>query len=97
MRESVRLELVQHVEDRKKELSPEQIAEDLHYYCFDSDYIEGTYKATEWLKYHEIEPFQALEDLQELQLQHFGEVTPLERITSETVVNQLVYFYGLEL
>lgn len=98
MKLSIQTELLSHIEDRKQELTEEQINEDLHYYCFNEDYyLIGYYECSEWLKKHDLGEFEALEELQELQMEHFGEVQPIEKINSETVVNQLVYFYGFEL
>ena len=73
-------------------------SEDLHHKAFNEDYyLIGYYNCSEWLKKHNLGEFEALEELYRLQKEHFGEVKPLEDINSETVVNQLVYFYGLEI
>jgi len=98
MKESIKQELLNHIEEVKQELTVEQINNDLHYHCFNEDYyLIGYYQCSEWLKKHDLGEFEALEELQYLQTIHFGDIQELESINSETVVNQLVYFYGLEL
>jgi len=98
MKESVRKELQKHIKDTKLNLTVEEIKEELHYHCFNKDhYLIGYYQCSQWLKRHGMGEFSALEELQELQLDYFGEIHPLENINSEVVVNQLAYFYGLEL
>ena len=98
MKNSIRIELQNHIEEVKSNLETLDQLQELHYYAFNEDYyIIGYYECSEWLKKHNLSQFEALEELQELQMEHFGEIQPLERINSETVVNQLVYFYGLEL
>ena len=97
MKNSIKTELQNHIEEVRNYLNEDQLQE-LHYYAFNEDYyLIGYYECSQWLKKHDLEQFEALEELQELQMEHFGEIQPLERINSETVVNQLVYFYGLEL
>lgn len=98
MKATIKEELINHIQEVKQELSVKQINDDLHYHCFNEDYyLIGYYQCSEWLKKHDLGEFEALEELYEMQKIHFGEVQPLESINSETVVNQLVYFYGLEL
>jgi len=98
MKESIKAELTQHLNEymKENELTPQ--SEDLHHKAFGEDYyLIGYYECSEWLKKHNLGEFEALEELYNLQELHYGEIQKLENINSETVVNQLVYLYSMEL
>ena len=72
---------------------------ELHQEVFNSDYyIIGYYAASEWLKSHDLDAFQAIAYVIEKELEQFGEnnLKPID-INSEKIVNLLVYFVGYEL
>lgn len=73
--------------------------EDLHFHAFNEDYyIIGYYQAEQWLKQHDISPFEAIVDVIEWEDQVFGEshLKP-EDINAEKIVNLYVYIKGEEL
>ncbi len=71
--------------------------DDWHYLAFNEDYyIIGYYQASEWLKKHSIDSFEAVGICQEYELEQFGEMgKPYDN--SEKTVNMLAYIYGEEL
>lgn len=98
MRNSIREELTAHVKDLIDErILTENNVEDWHFHAFNEDYyIIGYHKANQWLKKHNIDPFEAIGIVQDFERDHFGEsISKLNN--SETTVNLLVYFYGLEI
>ena len=102
MKASIRKELLAHVVDTlSSSLAYDEEYEfaDLHHTCFNEDYyIIGYYTGEQWLKGHELSPFEAIEDVIDYHEALFGEVRIRVRgINSEYVVNQLAYFYGEEL
>ena len=70
-----------------------------HDIAFNQDYyIIGYYQADEWLKKHNVSPWEAIEYVTEQEQAHFGErIMQPDEINSESVVNTLVYFAGLEI
>jgi len=98
MKNSIREELIEYANESVIDRNLSTDNEDLHHLLFNEDYyIIGYYQCSEWLKKHYIGEFEALELLYELQEEHFGERQELERINSEVIVNQLVYFWGFEI
>lgn len=98
MNKSVYQELLNHVINKINDLELEDF-EELHHTCFNEDYyIIGYYQASEWLKNHNIDPFEAIADVIEWQQENFGE-TFLNHvdINSEKIVNLYVYIKGEEL
>ena len=96
---SVDVELKQHVFDIISNYSDISsiCLYDLHNECFNQDYyIIGYYQASEWLKEHNIDTFDAIAYVVEKQQEHFGDSITADDINSERVVNLLVYFYSLE-
>ena len=72
--------------------------DDLHYEVFNSDYyIIGYHAASEWLKSHNVDAFEAIAFVIEQENTHFGEsnLKPSD-INSERIVNLLVYFAGYD-
>ena len=98
---ALRTELLQHSIDTLKGLilSGNFDRDEFHYHCFNEDYyIIGYYQASEWLKLHNIDAFEAIAKVMEWEQEVFGEVMlkPTD-INSESVVNHLVYILGEEL
>lgn len=70
--------------------------DDWHFLCFNQDYyIIGYYQASEWLKNHDLDAFEAIDTVKEYEVDHFGEFTT--SINSEAIVNMLAYIYGEQL
>ena len=68
---------------------------ELHQIVFNEDYfIIGYYQASQWLRDHDICPFNAINTVKEYEVNNFGEFTT--RINSESIVNMLAYIYGEE-
>jgi hypothetical protein len=65
MRNSIRVELEAHVEALKSDgVLTQDNKEDWHFHAFNEDYyIIGYYEAEQWLKGHNISPFEAIEVL----------------------------------
>jgi len=70
---------------------------DMHYKAFKEDYyIIGYYQAEQWLKKHGLNTFEAIGICNDFEMEHFGELqTSFDN--AETLVNHLVYWYGLEI
>ena len=90
MKTSVREELLAYIEEFEGALKN-------HFTMFNEDfYIIGYHRAEEWLKGHDIGVFEAMAICNEYERDHFGEVqTAFE--DAETLVNNLVYWYGWSL
>ena len=68
--------------------------EDWHFYMFNEDhYIIGYWNATEWLKTHDIDAFEAISTCIEYENDNFGEVSK-KYDNSEETVNMLAYVLG---
>jgi hypothetical protein len=71
--------------------------DDWHHLAFNEDYyIIGYYQASEWLKKHSIDSFEAVSICQQYEIDQFGEVGK-SYDNSEKTVNMLVYIYGEEI
>ena len=69
---------------------------ELHHEFFNTDYyIIGRYQAEEWLKSHNLSPFEAIGIIKDYEQDNFGEVTT-DISEVENVVNMLVYIIGEE-
>ncbi len=70
--------------------------EDLHQVLFNEDYyIIGYWSASQWLKKHDYDPFEAIAEVIEFEQNTFGEVNlKADDINSEKIVNLLAYFLG---
>ena len=53
------------------------------------------YEASEWLKRHNLDPFEAIETVKEYEESNFGKFKT--DVNSVSIVNMLVYIYGEEL
>ena len=88
-------ELITHIIVHVNYCDDDHDFSELHYECFNQDYyIIGYYEASEWLKLHDINAFDAIEYVQDYEQSNFGEVTT--KINSESIVNMLVYILGEE-
>jgi hypothetical protein len=99
MNNSIKQELLYNLIETVKDIDDDTTDfEDLHYLAFNQDYyIIGYYQASEWLKEHNVDPFEAIAYVIEQENNHFGECTlKPEDINSERIVNLLVYFAAFE-
>ncbi len=98
MENKLKSELLSHVIETINNQGLEDF-EELHHYAFNEDYyIIGYYQASEWLKKHDIDAFEAIAEVIEWQQSVFGEVTiKPEDINSEKIVNLYVYLKGEDL
>ena len=97
MIESVKNELLEHIKDgiTYGQISNENI-EDWHHDLFNVDYyIIGYYQCSQWLKKHNINPFEAIETVVNYEKENFGTIHT--DINSEAIVNMYVYIQGEEL
>jgi len=97
MKISILKELNQYVNDliQDKVLTKENF-DDWHYIAFNQDYyIIGYYQASQWLKVHNLDPFEAVQICNEYEIDNFGECSN-KYDNSESTVNMLVYIYGEE-
>lgn len=94
----LRDELIQHVINTIKDQELTDF-EELHFHAFNEDYyIIGYYQADQWLKSHDISPWEAIEKVIEWERDALGEVTLApEDINSEKIVSMYVYVVGEEL
>tara|TARA_R110001606_G_C14998516_1_gene606755 strand:- start:256 stop:561 length:306 start_codon:yes stop_codon:yes gene_type:complete len=92
MKTSIKKELLSHIEYCSNEFNKVT-----HFNLFNEDYyLIGYYNCSEWLKMHDLDVFEAINICKESERDNYGEVqTDIDN--SETLVNQLVYWYGLEL
>ena len=94
MKKSIRTELTEHLNDTIKYLDS---SEEIHYHAFNEDYyIIGYYQSEQWLKKHDLNTFEAIAICQEFEKEHLGDIFNCFD-NSETLVNHLVYWYGLEI
>lgn len=97
MKQTIKQELKQHLIETVLNTDDDRTDYvDLHHEAFNEDYyIIGYYQAKEWLKAHDVDPFEAIAYVIEQENNHFGEsnLKPKD-INSEKIVNLLVYFAG---
>lgn len=98
MKNSIKLELAGHILDNINDgVIDDTNQDDWHYYCFNEDYyIIGYYQASEWLKRHEIDAFEAISICNDYENDNFGEISG-KYDNSESTVNMLAYIFGEEL
>jgi hypothetical protein len=90
MKDSIKEELTQHINDTPKE-------DQNHFTLFNEDYyIIGYYQAKQWLKKHDLDVFEAIGICNEYENEHFGEINT-QFDNEEKLVNHLVYWYGHDL
>lgn len=97
MLNTIKKELAQHIINRINDRVIDNTNRDeWHFHCFNEDYyIIGYYNASQWLKEHDMDAFEAIDEVIEFEKDHFGEVNT--DINSESIVNMLAYIYGSEL
>jgi hypothetical protein len=97
---SVFNELESHVKDLIADgrINQDNIDE-AHTIAFNEDYyIIGYHQADEWLKKHDVTPWEAIAYVIEGEHNHFGEsYLKTDDINSENIVNQFVYLAALNL
>lgn len=73
--------------------------DELHHVLFNEDYyIIGYYNASQWLKRHDYDAFEAIAEVIEFEESVFGATSlTTEDINSERIVNLLAYYLGGEL
>ncbi len=73
--------------------------DELHQVLFNEDYyIIGYWNASQWLKRHDYDAFEAIADLIEFEQNTLGEINlKANDINSERIVNLLAYYLGGEL
>ena len=96
----LQIELAHHLLDVVNELlfhDPDFDVDDLHHLAFNEDYyIIGYFHAKEWLKKHDVTPWQAMAYIASETMLHIGECNLKEQdFNSEWAVNQIAYFAGL--
>lgn len=98
MTNSVKQELAQHILDKINDGAIDNTnKDDWHFYCFNEDYyIIGYYEASQWLKSHDIDAFEAIGICQQYEKDMFGEQNKIYD-NAETTVNMLAYIWGEEL
>lgn len=100
MNNSILAELKDHVLDCINDgRITEDNLDDAHYVAFNEDYyIIGYYQADQWLKKHDVTPWEAIAYVIEQEKEHFGLSTIThDQINSESIVNLLVFFAGYEI
>lgn len=98
MKNSVKVELAEHVLDRINDgVIDDSNRDDWHFHCFNEDYyVIGYYEASQWLKRHNIDTFEAVGICQDYEKNNFGKMTG-SYDNPEKTVNILTYIYGEEL
>ena len=90
MKNSVRTELLEHINDFHTD-------EQNHFTMFNEDYyIIGYYQSEQWLKLHNIGELEGVNICNEYEMEHFGEIQTTFDNT-EKLVNHLVYWFGQDL
>jgi hypothetical protein len=98
MKTTIKEELTSYVLDliNDKVLTDDN-RDDWHFHAFNEDYyIIGYYQASEWLKKHSIDSFEAVGICQQYEIDNFGEASSVYD-NNEKVVNMLAYIYGEEI
>ena len=98
MRTTIKNELVQSILDKVNDgILTNENKDDWHFYAFNEDYyIIGYYNASEWLKRHNIDIFEAIQECNQYEIDNFGTTTN-KYDNSESVVNMLAFIYGGEI
>ena len=98
MKETIRQELTQYVVDLYADkVLTERKREEWHYLAFNEDYyIIGYHQASEWLKKHDIDPYEAIAICQDWEEERYGEFQT-RYDNAEVTVNMLAYIYGEEI
>lgn len=89
--------IIQHAIDGLENIQEGTDVNDLHHHLFNEDYfLIGYYQCEQWLKENDISAFDAIGEIEQYEIDNFGEVaTKLDN--SESVVNMYAYIKGEEL
>tara|TARA_Y100000593_G_C4240134_1_gene301666 strand:+ start:25 stop:411 length:387 start_codon:yes stop_codon:yes gene_type:complete len=80
------------IQQLKDDVGLDQHISDLHHYLLNEDYfINGYYKAEQWLKKDSI--FNAIETIKDYEQSNFGQIST-DLSSSENVANMLAYILG---
>ena len=91
MNNTIRTELNEYIKDCKRDFDTVT-----HFNMFNEDYyIIGYYNAKQWLKRHSLDTFDAIAEVQQYEVDNFGEARVYDN--AESLVNMLVYIYGEQL
>jgi hypothetical protein len=102
MKNSIYEELLSYSIERLEEIlnyDEDFDLDELHHVLFNEDYyIIGYYNASQWLKRHDYDAFEAIAEVIEFEESVFGATSlTTEDINSERIVNLLAYYLGGEL
>tara|TARA_R110002012_G_scaffold52944_1_gene136038 strand:+ start:538 stop:846 length:309 start_codon:yes stop_codon:yes gene_type:complete len=90
MKDSIKKELIEYINDFNKE-------DRNHYTLFNEGYyIIGYNNGEEWLKEHSINTFEGINICNNYEIENFGEIQTTFK-DSEKLVNHLVYWFGQDL
>jgi len=103
MNKSIYNELLEHVIETIEDQDLTAF-DDLHFHAFNEDYyiigyqnakvISGAYAKSDWLKCHDVSPWEAIETVRDYEQGNFGEFN--SEVNSESITNMLAYIYGEE-
>jgi len=97
MKNSVKLELLHHLKDALMDnysADAEDFSE-LHHMAFNQDYyLMGYYQCEQWLKTHDLSPFEVIEEVTQYEKDVYGE--SVNEINAEAIVNMYSYIKGGE-
>ena len=98
MKESIKQELTQYVVDLYADkVLTEENREEWHYLAFNEDYyIIGYHQSSQWLKKHDLDPYEAIAICQDWEEEIYGEFQT-RYDNAEVTVNMLAYIYGEEI
>tara|TARA_R100001015_G_C4635284_1_gene204422 strand:- start:2350 stop:2652 length:303 start_codon:yes stop_codon:yes gene_type:complete len=92
MKDTIKEELESYIQDCKKDYD-----EISHQNMFNEDYyIIGYHKAKKWLEEHNIDVFEGIQLCRSYEIEHFGQSKTIFD-NYETLVNNIVFWYGQEL
>ena len=97
MNNSIKAELKAHILSCiNDEVLTDDNVEDWHHHAFNERYyIIGYFNASEWLKEHNVDAFDAVDAVREYEVDNFGEMNT--KVNSESIVNMYAYILGEEL
>jgi hypothetical protein len=95
MKNSIKEELVNYLmELTYKRVLNDGNRRDWYYYAFqEEDYIKDPSQADKWLKRHDLNPLEAVYEVQKFEIEKYGQYTATFS-DSACLVNYLVEFYG---
>jgi len=95
MENTIKEELLNHILDRiNNGVITNENKDEHHFHCFNEDYyIIGYFEAEQWLKKHDVSPFEAIGICQEYEEDNYGGLSKVYNNAAVTV-NALVYIYS---